>query len=466
MSRRIRTIGLWVLPLLFPLSVHGEVTVTIENLSSANGGFLTPVWVGFHDGNFDIYDIGAPASPGLESLAEDGTTETLAAEFGQSGAGVMEGTIFGPGGPLGPGDVATMTFPLDEDSAPNLYFSFASMVIPSNDAFIANEGSRAHPVFDGLGNFIGRSFIIVGKQVRDAGTEVNDEVPMNTAFLAQMAPNTGLTEGGTVMPHPGFAAPGSGGILDVAMFGEGDFTLPGYAVARITLTFDPGTTLDFDLSSGQAVPTNDSTAIGDCHGVLNPAQTEFHVRCDHNVEQAVAAHIHRAGAGMNGGILFDLGDPANGIDAVWQPTPDEVEDLLAGNLYVNVHSPTVPAGEIRGQIDGCFDGPTTLCLNEDRFEARAHWRAQGQEGEGRGVELTDDSGHLWFFSETNIELVVKVLNACVFANRYWVFAGGLTNVEVDLEVTDTATGETRSFHNDEGNPFGTILDTEGFATCP
>ena len=53
------------------------------------------------------------------------------------------------------------------------------------------------------------------------------------------------------------------------------------------------------------------------------------------------------------------------------------------------------------------------------------------------MKLTDDSGYLWFFDADNIELIVKVLDGCGVNNRYWVFAGGLTNVEVDIIVTDT-----------------------------
>ena len=49
-----------------------QVTISIENLAPANGTQLTPVWVGFHDGQFDTFDSGSPASPGLEQLAEDG----------------------------------------------------------------------------------------------------------------------------------------------------------------------------------------------------------------------------------------------------------------------------------------------------------------------------------------------------------------------------------------------------------
>jgi len=39
-----------------------SVIVTIENMSPYNGTFLTPVWVGFHNGEFDSYDGGKPAS--------------------------------------------------------------------------------------------------------------------------------------------------------------------------------------------------------------------------------------------------------------------------------------------------------------------------------------------------------------------------------------------------------------------
>jgi len=68
------------------------------------------------------------------------------------------------------------------------------MVIPSNDAFWANDNPTAYPIFDGEGNLIPRSFRIYGSAVYDAGTEVNDEIGANTAFLAQAAPNTGTTE--------------------------------------------------------------------------------------------------------------------------------------------------------------------------------------------------------------------------------------------------------------------------------
>jgi hypothetical protein len=213
------------------------VQVTIRNLAPQNGTYLTPVWTAFHNGSFDLFNSGEPASSALERLAEDGDTSFLSAAFLMSGAGTQESTLMGPTGPIAPGEAASMVFDLNPFAATSRYMSYASMVIPSNDAFIANGNPTAIPIFDAAGNFVGGSFVVLGSMVWDAGTEVNDEVPMNTAFLGQMVPNTGVTENGVVMPHPGFI-PG-GNILSNPMFANADFTTPGYMMAEITIQAIP-----------------------------------------------------------------------------------------------------------------------------------------------------------------------------------------------------------------------------------
>jgi hypothetical protein len=220
-------------------AVGQTVTVTIENLAPSNGGLLTPFWVGFHDGTFDIYDSAAPASSELERLAEDGNAGPLSAAFVAGGGGATDATV-APGGPFAPGDSTSMNFVLDGSQPESRYFSYAAMVIPSNDAFIANGDPQAHMIFDGAGNFLGADFIVLGTEVLDAGTEVNDEVPANTAAFGQSVPDTGVTENGVVGLHAGLMAAGSGGILDDAPFANADFTADGYQVARITITPEPG----------------------------------------------------------------------------------------------------------------------------------------------------------------------------------------------------------------------------------
>jgi hypothetical protein len=117
----------------------------------------------------------------------------------------------------------------------------------------------------------------------------------------------------------------------------------------------------------------------------------------------------------------------------------------------------------------CAANATTLCLNNGRFRVQANYSTPaGQAGPGMAVTQTTDTGLFWFFSANNIEVIVKVVNACTFtaAPRYWVFAGGLTNVAVVLTVTDTQTGMVRTYTNPQNTAFAPIQDTNAFATCP
>ncbi len=230
---------------LAPAALHAQnIRVTIENLAPTNGTYLTPVWVGFHNGAFDLYDSGVAASPALERIAEDGNFAPLRTAFAASGAGAVDGAVFGNSIPqIMPGETTTAWFSVNPNAATSRYFSYASMVVPSNDAFIANGNPLAFELFDASGNFHAVDFIVTGDRVLDAGTEVNDELPANTAFFGQATPNTGVDEHGVVHTHSGFKPVGSGGILDSANFANADFKASGYQVARIRVTAvpEPGT---------------------------------------------------------------------------------------------------------------------------------------------------------------------------------------------------------------------------------
>ena len=142
-----------------------------------------------------------------------------------------------------------------------------------------------------------------------------------------------------------------------------------------------------------------------------------------------------------------------------------------GTATTPTPTPTVvPPAPTFTPIPGpCTANATTLCLNNGRFRVQANYSTSaGQSGPGMAVRETSDTGLFWFFSANNIEVIVKVLNACTFAGgpRYWVFAGGLTNVRVVLTETDTQTGAVRTYTNPQNTAFAPIQDTNAFATCP
>ena len=118
-------------------------------------------------------------------------------------------------------------------------------------------------------------------------------------------------------------------------------------------------------------------------------------------------------------------------------------------------------------ITDCVEDLHTLCLNKDRFRVTSTWRASnGDTGQGRAVELTPDTGYFWFFDAANVEAVIKTLDACGLNQRFWVFLGGLTDIEVRVVVEDTDTSEVRVYENPLGTPFELVNDTDAFATCP
>ena len=115
--------------------------------------------------------------------------------------------------------------------------------------------------------------------------------------------------------------------------------------------------------------------------------------------------------------------------------------------------------------EACTQDGDTLCLLQ-RFELEVSWKTpQGATGKGTAIPLTEDTGGFWFFNDKNYEMMVKLRDGCVVNQSFWVFAGGLTNVEVELRVTDTVTGAARTYTNPLLTPFEPLQDTSAFA-CP
>lgn len=114
--------------------------------------------------------------------------------------------------------------------------------------------------------------------------------------------------------------------------------------------------LAFALSGSQEVPAVETEAEGDGYALVNTDSGGLMMVVNtRNLETASAAHIHTGTAGVNGDVLVGL--EQDGTDAsIWrlavETSLDEaaLADFLSAGHYVNVHSPSNPDGEIRGQI--------------------------------------------------------------------------------------------------------------------
>ena len=105
---------------------------------------------------------------------------------------------------------------------------------------------------------------------------------------------------------------------------------------------------------------------------------------------------------------------------------------------------------------------TTLCLNNSQFSVTVHWlTTAGASGSGTALPLTGDTGYFWFFDDSNVELVVKVLDGTAINGHYWVFYGSLSDVQFEIAVTDTVTGQTKTYVNQQGD-LASVADTSAF----
>ncbi len=137
---------------------YGDYEITITNLTRDQQ--FTPILAVTHNEGVRLFELGAPASEELEILAESGDiTPLMTALRGRDG--VLD--IAASAGLLPPGESVT----LQVRAGGNMrHFSLASMLIPTNDAFFAVNGSPLPR---------GRRLLTIDSPVYDAGTERNDE---------------------------------------------------------------------------------------------------------------------------------------------------------------------------------------------------------------------------------------------------------------------------------------------------
>ena len=212
-----------------------EFTLTIENVSGSSAvptPFAPGVWVIHSDNQLPLFNMGDPASPGLEAMAEDGDNqkmndnlssksglvspfapgaymvssegnalwsvgqtpssalESLAEDGNPSGFTNIFNTPVGASGaaPIFPGEAYSFSFSAEEGDK----LSFATMLVQSNDWYIGIEDFELFKNGAAMsGNFTAQA------KLYDAGSEM-DEYPGAGNYQAprQAGMNMGPTENG------------------------------------------------------------------------------------------------------------------------------------------------------------------------------------------------------------------------------------------------------------------------------
>lgn len=148
--------------------------------------------------------------------------------------------------------------------------------------------------------------------------------------------------------------------LAAPSFAQTSFTATLNAAQVVGGTASPATgTATLTLNAAQDTLTYSITLTGlDLDGLQTPADPSDNV---------TNFHFHAAAVGVNGPVVFGLIAPghdpddlainpvAGTVSGAWEntdvnPLSGQLANLLAGGLYLNVHTTTYPGGAIRGQV--------------------------------------------------------------------------------------------------------------------
>ena len=138
---------------------EGMYAVTVTNLT--RGESFTPIMVATHTKGTHAFTLGSPASAELTAIAEGGDFGPLSTMLTDSGAAYDVATN---GALLAPGASTTIMVKMADDFK---YVTVTSMMLPTNDGFIAVNGVKGPKKKHG-----GR---VIMSPAYDAGTEMNDE---------------------------------------------------------------------------------------------------------------------------------------------------------------------------------------------------------------------------------------------------------------------------------------------------
>ncbi|MEP5728071.1 MAG: CHRD domain-containing protein [Sulfitobacter sp.] len=469
------------------------ITVSVTNTLGEGGTFLTPVWFGFHDGeNFDLYDRGAASSLGLERLAEDGVVTGLSAEFNQqAGDGGVDSTVFGLGvgapGPIDPGETASFTINVNPEDVGLGYFTWATMVIASNDAFLASPGNPlTDAIFDENGDFIGPIVITRdGNDVLDAGTEVNTE--LDAAFINQTAPNTGETENGVIRVHEGFIGSANGPEGDSIILGgtsaagttftdEADFTIDrSNQLLEIVVDLAAGGNDTLDGGAGNDViegGRGDDLLIGGLGNDTLDGGEGFDTADFSDLGASVLVDLDENGNGTatreTGFSVVSQGQPLASLTTE-QSAAELVEEAINDRLYYNIHTTSFAGGEIRGQLlltsDTTEGSVRTITLNANLDSAQEPDNASDSAATGTGtVVITVDGDTVTYSSDLTVSGITtdQLLPVAGVSSIHLHNAPAGVNGAVITDIIQDAGGDVNGANAEQadGNVFNETVEVD------
>lgn len=319
---------------------------------------VSPLWLGFHDGSFDIIDIGEPASASVAEFAKAWSLdpEGLDARFNAIYPDGISDLIKNidwqlAGTGLDPSNEASFRV----EPSKHRFLSFLGRLTPSNDGIVGNDDPHAIELFTEEGHWKGTQVITVyGSEVLDAGVLQNNEQAVQ--FLDTEDPGESVATEDLVGYHPGYhGSVGRPNATPVNILG-GTYTDPS---SGFMIHYDPATT-DFTQKNFRVMEiTVTSTSRDGRHSGAwyNPERDgegfSIHV-IDRDNPKAVIHWFTYKGDG-SGEQLWMIG-----VDELNDGDQTVAMHRFTGGEFGSTDNPELTMGELLGELelvlDSCRDG--------------------------------------------------------------------------------------------------------------
>lgn len=157
-------------------------------------------------------------------------------------------------------------------------------------------------------------------------------------------------------------------------------------------------------------------------------------------------------------LPFELSGEVDRVSFPGEPVPPTLTEGVTALMAQTVHRGIAP-----------LEDSSTIRLLNDRYEVRMSYRNQFENPATEGFLLsrsiasspTTETAIFYFNQPESVEWLVRFSDARPFAQRIDMFHGGLSDVEFEIEVTDTLTGIKHVYHKDPFSLAGQV-DRESY----
>jgi len=365
----------------------GDITVTIANLLqfvvALSGEQENPAVssAGSAQADFSINLVSGAVTGGLTVNGFTPTAAHIHDGFAGNNGGVLIGLTQDAVDPLifaAPAAAALDATGVDKLLAGRLYVNVHSAAHPSGEIraqllpadfvlkFATLSGSESVPQVDSLAG--GRAALTLNQATGDLVVQVRltglDDATNAHVHEAYAGKNGGVLVGLTkdaVNPARWYVEDGTLSAAGLDAFNAGRLYVNVHSAAfpggeiRGQVVPDNIQLIFAEVNGLQEVPANDSRATALAAITLDATASIITIHTNTSgIDDASNAHLHNAYGGVNGGVRVGLvqdgGNPAHWFAEEQPLDAATLAAVLAGATYVNVHSPALTAGEIRGQV--------------------------------------------------------------------------------------------------------------------